>query len=154
MNPYLEIKKLLTDNNIIYEEIEHEPVFTSEQAAKVRGLSPDEGAKSLLLKSSSDFILAILPGNKKLDSKKLKNLIKTKNIRFASPEEVEAVMHCKIGSCYPFGNIIKVITIADSSMAALGNMSFNPGVHDKSIKIKWSDYNSLVNPYLSDISAD
>ena len=78
LNPYKEIINLLKINNIPYKETEHEPVYTSEQAAKVRGISISQGAKSLLLKCGDDFILVVLPGDRKLDSKKLKNLLKIK----------------------------------------------------------------------------
>ena len=72
MNPYDAIIKLLKDNLINFEVLEHEPVFTSEQAAKVRGLSLDSGAKSLLLKADKNFILVVLPGSRKSIPKNLK----------------------------------------------------------------------------------
>lgn len=152
MKPYHEIANLLKEKKISYQEIDHEPVFTSEQASKVRGISISEGAKSLLLKYGDNFVLVIIPGDKKLDSKKLKNVVNSKNIRFANPEEVEEKMNCKIGACYPFGNIISLRTIADISMDKLKYISFNPGLHDKSIRMGWLDFKMLVMPELVDIS--
>jgi Ala-tRNA(Pro) deacylase len=151
-NPHEEIIKLLKTNNIDYKETEHEPVYTSEQAAKVRGISLSQGAKSLLLKSENDFILAILPGDRKLDSKKFKGLLKIKDFRFALPEEVKNKMGCEIGACYPFGNLIGLLTYVDNSLSKNEVISFNPGVHDRSIEIKWRDFYLVVKPKMVDIS--
>lgn len=152
MNPYEKIINLLRENNIPYKETKHEPVYTSEQAAKVRGDSMSQGAKSLLLKSENDFILAVLPGDRKLDSKKLKNLLKIKDFRFALPQEVENKMGCEIGACYPFGNLIGLPTYVDTFLSKNEIISFNPGLHTRSIEIKWQDFYLVVKPKIVDIS--
>ncbi|MDO8460905.1 MAG: YbaK/EbsC family protein [bacterium] len=151
-NPYESIISVLKSNNITYEELEHEPVYTSEQAARIRGLSLREGAKSLLLKTKDRFVLAVLPGDKRLDSKKLKKKLSVKDLRFATPDEVKEIMGCEIGACYPFGNIIGIKPIVDQILAKNAFISFNPAVHNKSIKMKWIDYKNLVNPELANIS--
>ncbi len=152
MNPYEEIIKLLKANSINFTELDHEPVYTSEQAAKVRGMTLNSGAKSLLLKSKDRFVLAVLAGSHKLDSKKLKKALKVKEIRFASPAEVMDKMGCIVGACYPIGSIAKLETYLDNSLFKQINISFNPGRHDKSIKIKLSDYLKLEKPIELDIS--
>jgi len=83
MRPYDKITELLRAHHINYQELDHEPVYTSQEAARIRGLSLDEGAKSLLLKTKHKFVLVVLAGSKKLDSKKLKNILSVKDLRFA-----------------------------------------------------------------------
>ncbi|EKE06157.1 MAG: YbaK/prolyl-tRNA synthetase associated region [uncultured bacterium] len=151
-NPYEEIIRQLANHSIKYEVLEHEPVYTSEQAAKVRGLSLQQGAKSLLLKADNKFILIVLPGDKKLNSKKLKKMLGIKNLRFATPEEVKEIMGCEIGACYPIGTIIGIKPLVDTLLSQNEIISFNPGVHNKSIKIRWSDYQGLTDPELADIA--
>ena len=151
-NPYQEIVTLLKTNNISYSDTEHEPVYTSAQAAKIRGISASQGAKALLLKGENGFILALLPGDHKLDSKKLKKLLGIKELRFAFPEEVKNIMGCEIGACYPFGTIIRLPTYADNLLSANDTISFNPGIHTHSIEMRWQDFYSLVKPKMVDIS--
>jgi Ala-tRNA(Pro) deacylase len=141
--PFDEIKKLLKENSIKYQEINHEPVYTSDQAAAIRGMDLHAGAKSLLLKAGKEFVLAVLPGDSRLDTKKLKQILGVKDIRFASPTEVEEIMGCQIGACYPFGSVAKVKMIVDPSLGENEIISFNPGVHNKSLKIRWDDYLKL-----------
>ena len=146
MKPYGAILKLLAETGVPYEEISHEPVFTSEQAAAIRGMKLEQGAKSLLLKTKEGaFVLCVLPGHKRADSKKLKALLGTKSIRFATPEEVIEHMGCEIGACYPFGNVAGLRTLVDESLGQNDIISFNPGRHDVSIKMRYADYIGLVN---------
>ena len=152
MNPYEDIINLLKNKNVQYEEFDHDPVYTSEEAGKIDGLSLEEGAKSLLLKAKDIFVLVVLSGDKKLDSKKLKKTLGIKDLRFATPAEVKDKMGCIIGACYPFGSVVGLKTYLDGSFATQQNISFNPGLHHKSVKIKLSDYLALEKPERVDVS--
>ena len=146
INPYQKILDLLNQRNIEFEKLEHEPVYTSEQAAAVRGISIESGAKSLLFKTKVGFVLVVVPGNQRVDSKKLKKLLGVKDVRFATPEEVKEQMGCEIGSCYPFGNVAGLRTLVDNSLSRNEIISFNPGRHDTSIKMRYADYQKLAEP--------
>lgn len=154
-DPYKAITKLLQSYSIDYEELEHEPVFTSEQAAKIRGLKLSQGAKALLLCADGQFfLLAIVPGNRKLDTKALKKILGIKDLRFATPKEVKEVMGCEIGACYPLGVIANLKTYVDNHLAQEEIISFNAGLHTKSIKMKCKDYLKLAQPEIVDISTN
>jgi len=148
-DPYEAIVRLLDEAHIEYERFEHEPVFTSEEAAAVRGVSMSQAAKALLFKTKEgNFVLVVLPGDKRADSRKLKDYLGTKGIRFATPEEVEEKMGCKIGSCYPLGTVAGLRMLVDKSLAQNKEIFFNPARHDVSIKMKYADYIKLANPEL------
>ena len=151
-SPYQKIIELLNGAGVKYEIMEHEPVFTSEQAAKVRNESINSGAKSLLLRINKKFVLAVLPGGRRLSSKKIKDTFQVKELRFATPQEVRDIMGCEIGACYPFGKIFGVETIVDESLSKNKIISFNPGVHDKTIKLSPKDYLSIADAKIDDIS--
>jgi len=150
--PYEKIIELLDSRKIKYKIEEHEPVFTSEQAAKVKGMPINMGAKSLLLKIGNNFILAVLAGDKKLDSRKVKSAIGSSNLRFATPDEVKDKMDCEIGACYPFGNIIGLATFVDESFSDNNIFYFNPGRHDITIEMNYMDFMELCKPKVADIS--
>jgi Ala-tRNA(Pro) deacylase len=152
MTIYEQITKFLKSNLVPFEELNHEAVYTSEEAARVRGLEQSSGAKSLLLKADQDFVLAVLPGDQKLDTKKFKNILGIKNLRFATPDEVKEIMHCEIGACYPFGNLIDIKMVVDKTLENSEFIAFNPGLHNKSIKLRWKDYQEAVNPEIVQIT--
>jgi len=151
MEPFQVIIDLLNQKEIKYELVQHPPVFTCEQAANIRGTTLHQGAKTLLLKVDTNFILAVMPGDKRLDSKKLKSYLHAKNLRFATPDEVKNQMGCEIGACYPFGNVIDIEMVVDPSLSQNQQISFNPGVHDRSIIMKYPDFISIVSPKIVDI---
>ncbi|HSX30355.1 MAG TPA: YbaK/EbsC family protein [Candidatus Saccharimonadales bacterium] len=145
--------KLLEESHIDYERVEHEPVYTSEQAAAVRGFTLQQGAKSLLFKvGSGDFVLVVVPGDKRVDSRKLKKLLRVKDARFARPEEVQAQLGCEIGACYPLGKVAGLRTLCDLCVGRNETIAFNPGRHDVSIKLRYADYVRLARPEIVDIT--
>src|SRR6185369_13082133 len=90
------VLNLLKANNCWYETFEHEPVRTSEEAAKTRlGYTLEQGAKALIVKvktpESANFVMLVMPANLRMSSAKVKNFFKAKEIRFATPEEVAKV---------------------------------------------------------------
>ena len=153
MKPYEAIIRLLDEAHIEYEKFEHEPVHTSEEAAAVRGASMSQAAKSLLFKTKEgDFVLVVLPGDKRADSRKLKAYLGTKSLSFASPEDVEVQMGCQIGACYPLGMVAGLRTLVDKSLAQNESIFFNPGRHDVSIHMPYADYIRLAKPELVSIA--
>lgn len=72
----LHILNLLKQHNFWYETFEHEPVITSVDAAKLRhGYTISQGAKALIAKvdfkdKKGEYVMFVLPGDARLDSKK------------------------------------------------------------------------------------
>jgi Ala-tRNA(Pro) deacylase len=85
------LQNWLKENGVSFTVQRHQPVFTSEQAAAVRGTSLASGAKALVVKAGEGFVLLILPADRKLDSRKAREALKVKSLRFASKEEVQSL---------------------------------------------------------------
>lgn len=147
------IVKLLQDNQIDCQLLEHEPVYTSEQAAKIRGSSLKQGAKALIFYADKKPIMIVVSGDKKVDIKKFKITHHVKDLRMATPGEVEELMGVKIGAVHPLGVIHDLPTYVDKGLGRDEEIIFNAGLHTKSIKMKYCDYYSLVKPNLGDFSA-
>ncbi len=148
------IKKLLDDNKIKYELLVHEPVYTSEQAAKMRGkgieLGLKRGAKAMIFRVDEKYIQFIVPAHKIVDIKKVKTLLNAKKIKMASPEEVLQVTDCEIGSVPPFGNLFNLQVYCDKELSE--EIDFNAGLHDTSITMKRADWEKVVKPVVCDIA--
>src|SRR6516165_4270893 len=99
------LEALLHQQAAVYIVLRHEPVFTSEQAAAVRGTPLSSGAKALVLKAGDAFLLAVLPADRKLKSKKAREALGVKSLRFASKEEVLQLTGLEPGAIPPFGTL-------------------------------------------------
>ncbi len=135
------IKQILIEKDIPFVEFEHEAVYTSEQAAAVRGLgSAKEGIKSMIFGTDmGKFILVLNPGDKKIDTKKIARLEKANRLFLATPEKVEKVAGIPIGCVAPFGLKTNLKTYLNEELFENEYLYFNPGSHTKTIKIKAAD---------------
>ena len=143
------IKNILANNQIEFEETEHEAVYTSRKAARVIGLDSEEAClKSLIFKTKkAEFILVLNPGNQKVNTKKIARLEDTKPLHFASPEDVIEITGVPIGCVPPFGHRTKLKTYLNEELLTGEYLYFNPGAHTKTIKIKSQDLlKVLENP--------
>ncbi len=150
------IKELLEKNKITFSVYSHEPVFTSGQAAKVRGRGLEEGlkrgAKAIIVRSEGKFYQFIIPANKQLDFKKVKKILKTKSASFASIEEVKQVTNCTPGSVPHFGNLFNIQVFAEKSLLENKEIDFNAGKHETSITMKCQDWIKVVQPLMEEFS--
>lgn len=153
-----QIVDLLKQNSLWYETFEHEPVRTSLDAAKVRhGYSLEQGAKALIVRSKnkeqSEFIMLVMPAHLRLDTKKAKQYLHIKDLRFATEEEVGKVTSgVLVGGVPPFGNIFQIKTIVDPKLFLNERIVFNAGDRRYSVAMLSQDYKNIVNPIVTGIT--
>ena len=152
------IKELLKEKGIEYKTFEHEAVRTSEEANSIRpGYSLAQGAKALIVrlrkKNEEDrFVMLVLPGDKKFDSKKVKKLFGVSDVTFAKEDQVmELTGGVKPGGVPPFGNLFDLEVIMDPSLEENEEIIFNAGDRSVSIAMKYEDYLKVVKPRIEEI---
>ncbi|MBI2482965.1 YbaK/prolyl-tRNA synthetase associated domain-containing protein [Candidatus Uhrbacteria bacterium] len=144
-----QIRSLLDHAAVPYDCRAHAPVYTSQEAADVRGVALAQGAKSLVLHvDQSRYLLAVLSAAKQADFEKLRAHLGAKKVALATPEEVQAQTGCTIGSVPPFGSMLGMPMVVDPSLAAQQMIAFNPGSHVHSILMPYTAYAELVQPEL------
>ncbi len=148
------IRQLLEQNNIPYKYFEHEPTPTSEIASKIRGVSMESGAKAMVLRSEGKFVMAVLQASKKIDFSKMKKILKSKSVSFATHDEVKQVTGCIPGGVPPFGNLFNIPVYADKGLTEIETMNFNAGLQTVSIQMKANDWVRLVKPMIFDLSKE
>lgn len=153
-----QITDLLTKNNYWFETFEHKPVFTSEEAAKVRPeYTLHQGAKAILAKiekknKEAAFVMFVVPGDLRLDSKKIKQAVNIKSLRFATEEELTKLTNgVQRGALPPFGHFFNLSLYVDKRLFENEKMIFNAGDRRFSMAIKTKDYKKLANPQVVDI---
>lgn len=152
MDVFGEIKKLLDASHCRYTVEDHEPTLRSLDAARVRGTPIEQGAKAIVLRSEGRFLMCVLPGNQKIDFKKIKMMLNTKSVSLATPEEVLKTTRCKIGSVPPFGNLFKMPMYIEKSLLRNEEISFNAGMLTRSITMRTEDYTPLANGIIEEFA--
>lgn len=149
MSVFEQILALLEEHNVPYRLTEHEPVRTSEQAARIRGAALKTGAKAMIVRGKDSYYLLVLPADKQIDWKRMRAILHVSNLRFATEEEAESVAHVKMGSVPPFGNILGLPTYFDEGIFENDVVNFNPGSTTHSIAMKSADLRMLVSPIIA-----
>ena len=139
MDLYEVFKKL----NIEFKEIEHEAVFTIEQAQGIKNKIDGLGCKNLFLTDKNGkYILIILSEDKKANIKQIEKIVNTSHLSFAKETELKSILQLEQGSVTPFGilndNDNKVMIVIDKDLKGK-KLLFHPNVNTKTISISYDD---------------
>lgn len=142
------VENFLRQQGIDFQVLRHEPVFTSEQAAAVRGVPLASGAKALVCKVDDQFALFVIPADRKLDGKRVRQALRSRSLRFATGDELQQLTGLAPGAVPPLGHLFGLATYCDSQMAGSDKINFNAGDHSISVSMRWVDYLRVANPTL------
>jgi Ala-tRNA(Pro) deacylase len=142
------VESLLAPQGVDYKVLRHEPVYTSEQAARVRGTPLASGAKALICKGEDTFVMFVLPADRKLDSAASRRACGWRKLRFASREEIVQLTDLLPGSIPPFGSLFGLRTLCDQRLSENEFINFNAGDHSISISMSYADYVRVEKPEL------
>ena len=151
------ILAMLKDSGIPFDHMEHEHVHTSEEAARVRRTNIEEAAKALIFETGSGkLVLCIAPGHRRVDLKKLRNILGEGKITLAAPERVLQVAGCAVGCVPPFGNLFSppLPVYVDEEVLSRERIVFSAGSHYHSIRMRPEDWLKLVQPVVGDLRRD
>jgi Ala-tRNA(Pro) deacylase len=146
------LEEKLTAAGVAFTVTRHAPVFTSEEAAAIRGVALSSGAKALIVKAAEAFVLLVVPADRKLDSKKARTHLGVKGLRFASREEVMQLTGLEPGSIPPFGSLFNLPTRCDPALAINERINFNAGDHCISVSMSCSDYLLVEQPAMVEMT--
>lgn len=152
-----QLDELLRSGGARYRILEHPAEGKSEEVARIRGTTPGQGAKAMLCRSKEDadkFILAILPGDRKLDFRKVAEAAGVKKVTLATPEEATRETGCVIGAIPPFTFSPRVELVVDPALVeGHDEIAFNAGRLDRSMVLNSQDYVRIAQPRLHPVGS-
>jgi len=145
MNLYEIFEKL----NIRFEEKEHEPVTTIEEAMMIADMIEGLGTKSLFLHDKKKhYYLVIAEENKRVNIKEIAHIVGKSSLSFASSERLMEVMGLEAGSVTPFGIINdkdnKVNILIDEELKGQ-KLLFHPNTNRKTISVGFDDLIKFID---------
>lgn len=149
---------LLQTQGARFRVLEHPAEGRSDEVARIRGTAPGQGAKAMLCKSrdgTGGLFLAVLPGDRKLDFRRLAQAVGVRKATLATPEEAQAATGCVMGSVPPFCFDPQIRLVVDPDLVQrFGEIAFNAGRLDRSIVLDSADYVRIARPLLQALGAD
>jgi len=95
----------LKKHNVEYESWDHPAVKSSEEASALRDTPLSQGVKSMILysKKQDKGIAVFVPGDRKIDLPKLREITKIKGMKLASYDRAFQLSGLKVGGISPLG---------------------------------------------------
>jgi Ala-tRNA(Pro) deacylase len=141
-----------------YRLIEHDPEGRTELVSALRGHDLASAAKCLILlvkigKKQTRYVLAVVPGDARLDMAAVKALLGASYVAFADTAKAEELAGSVAGTVLPFSYDERLELIADPALLDRSELYFNAGRLDRSVALASEDYLRLARPRLERIVA-
>ena len=154
---YTKLIKFLDENGAQYRLIDHEPEGRTEIVSPMRGNEVSQAAKCIVVmvkitKKDKKYILAVVPGDAKVDLNAIKNMFRGIYVSFATPEIAEKMAGSVSGTILPFSFNPELELIVDPKLLENDEIFFNAARLDRSMALKTSDYIRLANPRKENIA--
>ena len=154
---YSRLIALLDEHHAHYRLIEHEPEGRTELVSAMRGNELSQAAKCIVLmvkigKKVTRYMLAVVPGDAKVDLQAVKALLNGTYVAFASADIAERLAGSVAGTILPFSFHPELELLVDPSLLENDELYFNAARLDRSLVLKTSDYVAISQPRLGSIA--
>jgi Ala-tRNA(Pro) deacylase len=108
----------------------------------------------MFCRSVGTFVLAVLPGDRKHDYRKLADAVGKRKAGLATPEEAMRETGCVIGAIPPFSFSPNIKLVVDPALIeSHDEIAFNAGRLDRSMVLNAQDYVRIAKPHMATLCA-
>ena len=145
------LRETLSTANVSYTILAQALIIRSAQEGVEQGLGELANmAPTFILRSEAGYLAAVIRGDSRLSYKKIKRELKLKNLRLASPEQVQQVTGAEVG--YVSLLNVGLATIIDSRLIDVDTIFGGCGVPRHTLKINPRDLIALTQARVFDFT--
>ena len=149
------VKKYLDDQGLAYEVVSHQETFSTCEEARAVGVISSHVAKTLVIKTRSGDVLAVLPASARVDIHKLRDILDDNHARLATEDEMKAEFtDFDLGAVPPLGELFDAPVYMDGQLENADEIIFAGGTHRDSIKMSGEDFLKLTRPQVVDLALE
>ncbi|MCK2221902.1 YbaK/prolyl-tRNA synthetase associated domain-containing protein [Actinomadura sp. ATCC 31491] len=139
-----------------YRVLEHAPEGQTELVSALRGNTLAQAAKCLVVmvkigKKQTRHVLAVVPGDARLDLQAVKELLGGTYVAFAAKDKAEELAGSASGTVLPFSYDPRLELVADPSLLEQPELYFNAARLDRSLALATEDYVRVAAPRVARI---
>ncbi len=154
---YTRLIAFLDEHEVPYRLIDHEPEGRTEVVSPMRGNGLAQAAKCIVLmvkigKKVTKYVLAVIPGDARVDLAAVKSLIRGTYVAFADTAVAERLAGSVTGTILPFSFDPALELIVDPTLLTNDEIYFNAARLDRSMVLKASDYRVVAKPRIERIA--
>jgi Ala-tRNA(Pro) deacylase len=154
---YERLIALLDSQGAQYRLIDHEPEGRTEVVSSMRGNALAQAAKCMVVmvkigKKVTRYVLAVVPGDTRVNLNAIKALLGGTYVSFASPDAAERLAGSVVGTVLPFSFHPDLQLVADPTLLDHDELFFNAARLDRSLALRTADYVRLAEPRVAPIA--
>jgi Ala-tRNA(Pro) deacylase len=141
-----------------YRLLDHPPEGRTDLVSALRGHPVEQAAKCLIVmvkigKKRTRHVLAVVPGDARLDLQAVKNLLEGTYVAFADRAKAEELAGSMSGTVLPFSYDPRLELVVDPKLLDSPLLYFNAARLDRSIAMTAEDYTRVAAPRIASITA-
>jgi Ala-tRNA(Pro) deacylase len=145
--PVRKLKEYLDRNGVRWVSIVHSPAYTAQEIAASAHIKGKELAKTVMVKVDGKPVMVVLPASQRVDFQVLRDLTGGESVVLSSEAEFrELFPDCEAGAMPPFGNLYGMDVYVSAKLAEDDEIAFNAGSHTELMKLRFEDFEKLVQP--------
>jgi Ala-tRNA(Pro) deacylase len=154
---YEELIALLDREGASYRLLDHPAEGRTELVSAMRGHATRDAAKCMIVmlkigKKITKFILAVIPGDTRVDLEAIRRHRGGTFVRFAEPGVAETLSNCVAGTILPFAFNERLELVVDPDLTVSSTIYFNAGRLDRSVALVTADYLRIAKPRIERIA--
>ena len=148
---------LLDEQGAQYRTIDHAPQGATEAVSALRGNSLAQAAKCIVVmvkvgKKVTRYVLAVVPGDRRVDLGAVKALLGGTYVAFASKDVAEQLAGSVSGTVLPFSFHERLELVVDPGLLEHDELFFNAARLDRSLALAAKDYVRVASPRIEPIA--
>lgn len=157
VDTYTQLIAFLDQHHARYRLIDHPAEGRTEVVSPMRGNALAQAAKCIIMiiklgKKVTRYVLAVVPGDARVDLAAVKELLDATYVAFASQDIAERLAGSVSGTVLPFAFNSDLELIVDPALLEHDEIYFNAARLDRSMALNASDYVRLAQPRLARIA--
>ena len=140
--------------HMAYAVIPHRPTFTAADEAEALGVPASAVAKTIVLATSEGFVRAVLPASERLDLRKVRELLASREVELATEQQLAgAYPEFDLGAVPPLGGARDAV-LFDTRLGRSESVLVEAGAHDASVRLKTDDLVAHTEARIADLCSD
>jgi Ala-tRNA(Pro) deacylase len=148
------LAKTLAEQGVPIDLLPHEHSETAGAEARALGVTPDQVAKTVVIRTATGYVRVVVPASERVDLQKVRGLLGGNgDTRLATESELAAAYpEFELGAVPPLGGPSGDTVLVDETLTDHDRVVFEAGTHDESIRMETKDLLKLTDARIGDVS--
>lgn len=149
------VREYLNREGWHYQVFQHKPTFRAVDEALASGVTPHHEAKTVVLRVSGGYVLAVVPASHRVDLHKVRRMLDDPAVRLATEGEIATRFPVfDVGAIPPLGPMVSMPQILDSHLLSYSRIACSAGDHRHAVILIPEEMRERAHPTIADICED